>query len=111
VCYVLNDSEFFGASLRSIYDHVSGVTVVTRYDRDRFGNARAPDGLLDMVLSRQYDPDRKVNLIVTSEGSEPRGRNRGMAFASALPRVTATSALRARSLASRPVRCLMVSNS
>jgi hypothetical protein len=83
VYYVLNDREFFGASLRSVYDFVSGVTVVTRYDRDRYGDRRTPDGLVDLVLSRQFDPDRKVNLIVTSEGSEPRARNRAMAFAEA----------------------------
>lgn len=85
--YVLNDSEFFGASLRSVYDWVSGVTVVTRYDRDRYGETREPDDLVDLVLSRRWDPDRKVNLIVTSEGSEPRARNRGMAFAAPSPRV------------------------
>ncbi len=84
---VLNDSEFFGASLRSVYDHVSGVTVVTRYDRDRYGRARVPDDLVGMVLSRRFDPDRKVNLIVTSEGSEPRARNRTMAFAATSSRV------------------------
>ena len=87
VYYVLNDCEFFGASLQSIYDHVSGVTVVSCYDRDRFGKPRLPDGMADLVLSRAVDPDRKVNLIVTTEGSEPTGRNRGTAFAAAPPRV------------------------
>ena len=34
-----------------------------------------------MLLSREIDPDRKVNVIVCNEESEPRQRNRAMAFA------------------------------
>jgi hypothetical protein len=84
---VLNPEPFFAASLSSVYEFVSGVTVVTRYDRDNYGAAVAPGGLVDLVLSRRLDPERKVNLIVTSEGKEPRSRNRAMAFAGPSPRV------------------------
>ncbi len=87
VYHALNDEEFFAASLSSVYPFVSGVTVVTRYDRDRHGGEVAPAGLVDLLLSRALDPDRKVNLIVTTEGSEPGSRNRAMAFAAASARV------------------------
>ena len=88
---VLNDEPFFSASLRSVYEFVSGVTVVTRYDRDNYDAEVAPGGLVDLVLSRRMDPERKINLIVTSEGKEPRARNRAMAFAGRSPRVKSHS--------------------
>lgn len=81
VYFVLNDLEFLGASLASVYELVDGVTVITRYDRDLFGTPRPPDGLVELVLSRRLDPERKVNLVVTNEGTEPGARNRAMAYA------------------------------
>jgi hypothetical protein len=81
---VLNDHELFPASLRSIYPHISGATVVTSYDRDRYGRPVTPDRTIAELLSRDLDPERKVNVLVATEGTEPALRNRAMAFA-ALP--------------------------
>lgn len=81
---VLNDYEFFPASLRSIYPHITGATVVTSYDRDRYDREVVPDRTITELLTRDLDPDRKVNVIVATEGTEPALRNRAMAFA-ALP--------------------------
>jgi hypothetical protein len=78
---VLNDFTFFAASLQSVYPHITGATVITSYDRDRFGGLITPDGSVDAVLTRVLDPDRKVNVIVCTEGSEPALRNRAMAYA------------------------------
>jgi hypothetical protein len=78
---VLNDNEFFPASLRSIYDHISGATVITSYDRDRWGRVVEPDSPIDALLSRELDPERKVNVIAAVDVSEPALRNRAMTFA------------------------------
>jgi hypothetical protein len=81
IYFVLHDAEFFKASLRSIYPHITGATVITRYDRDRWDKAVEPDDTIDLILSRELDPERKVNVIVTDDEAEPRLRNRAMAFA------------------------------
>jgi hypothetical protein len=78
---VLNDFTLFPASLRSVYPHITGATVITSHDRDRYGRPVEPDGTVEAVLTRALDPDRKVNVIVCTEGSEAALRNRAMAFA------------------------------
>ncbi len=77
---VLNEETLFAASLASIYDHVSGVTVITSYDHDRYDHPIRPDGTVARLLSRELDPDRKVNVIICAEGSEVALRNRAMSF-------------------------------
>lgn len=78
---VLNDLHLFRASLASIYDHVDGVTVTTGYDRDWLGAEYPPEGIVEEILSRENDPDRKIDLIVGWEPNESRTRNRAMDFA------------------------------
>ncbi|MBM3658485.1 MAG: hypothetical protein FJW95_03150 [Actinobacteria bacterium] len=77
----LDDAALFRASIASIYGEVDGITVVTTHDRDWRGSARDPSAITAMVLSRDVDPDRKVDLIITSETSEARSRGRAMDFA------------------------------
>jgi hypothetical protein len=77
---VLNDAEFFPASLRSIYDHISGATVITSYDRDRWDRIVEPDSPVEALLSRELDPERKVNVIASVDIAEARLRNQAMAF-------------------------------
>src|SRR4051812_1244285 len=67
---VLNDFQLSPASWRSIYPHIPGAPVVTSHDRDRYGRAVVPDATLDALLTRELDPERKVNVIVCTEGSE-----------------------------------------
>ena len=78
---VLNDFLLFPASLKSVYPHITGATLVTSYDRDRFGRSVTPEGTVRAILSRELDPERKVNVIVCTEGSEAALRNRAMSFA------------------------------
>jgi hypothetical protein len=82
---VLDDAELFSASLRSIYDHVDRITVTTTHDRDWHGVARGPSAITAAVLSRELDPERKIDLIVTSETNEARARNRAMDHAAPRP--------------------------
>jgi hypothetical protein len=77
----LGDAVFLEASVRSIYDAVGGITIVTTYDRDWSGRHRAPDDVVEQVLSRRFDPERKIDLVVIRETSEARTRNRAMDLA------------------------------
>ena len=74
----LGDTEFLEASIRSIYDHVDGITIFTAYDRDWDGRRRDPDDLVSRVVGREFDPERKINLLVGDETNEARARNRAM---------------------------------
>ncbi len=80
---ILNDGEFLEASIRSIYPHITGATIITSYDRDNWNRAVEPDGTFVRLLTREFDPERKINLIVTAETNEPMLRN--LAMANALP--------------------------
>ena len=88
---VLNGWDFFPASLRSVYPHISGATVVTSYDRDRFGTPVEPDRTVAALLSRELDPERKVNVLVCTDAAEAVLRNRAMAFAAPPPAATAVA--------------------
>lgn len=77
----LGDAEFLEPSVRSIYDDVCGITVVTTLDRDWQGKPRRRDEVVDSIASRAFDPDRKIDLIVSNETSEARSRNRVMDWA------------------------------
>lgn len=78
---VLNDLHLFRASIASIYEYVSGITVITGYDRDWKGNPYPVEGIVDAVLSREVDPERKVGLVIAWDPNEARARNRAMDFA------------------------------
>ncbi len=77
----LDEPALFRASIASIYDHVDRITVSTTHDRDWRGVPRDPSAITALVLSREVDPERKVDLIVSSETSEARARNRAMDYA------------------------------
>lgn len=74
----LGDSVFFEASLRSIYQDVEGIAVVTTYDRDWNQAHHEPDDLVFRILSRGLDPDHKIEVLVLNETNEARCRNRAM---------------------------------
>jgi hypothetical protein len=78
---VLDEAPLFAASVRSIYDHVEGITVITTHDRDWRGEPRDADELVALVLSRQLDPEHKIELAVVNETNEARSRNRAMDLA------------------------------
>lgn len=77
---VAGDVEMLGPSVASIYEHVSGITVVTGFDRDWMGRSRDAGGLVSDILSRRIDPERKISLVVVDETNEARTRNRAMDF-------------------------------
>jgi hypothetical protein len=78
---VLDDQCLFEASLASIYDHVDRITVITTHDRDWRHVPRSPGSLVERLLERACDPARKIDVLVTTETSEARARNRAMDYA------------------------------
>lgn len=78
---VLGELDLLRASIAAIYDFVDGITIITNYDVDWNGNVVAPDNLVSEVLSRRFDPERKIDLLVSRETNEARSRNRAMDFA------------------------------
>jgi hypothetical protein len=78
ICLTLGEGQFLPASLGAVYPFVSGITVVTTFDRDWSGKERDPDGTAELVLSRRLDPKHKMQLVVLNETSEARSRNRAM---------------------------------
>jgi hypothetical protein len=72
---VLGDEVFLEPSIRSVYDHVDAITIVTAYDRTWSGDPRPPSPAVEMVLERAFDPDRKISLVVAHHTSEARCRN------------------------------------
>lgn len=83
---VVNDAVMFECSVRSIYERVSRITVVTNLDRDWHGAPVDRDDLLERVLSRAFDPDRKIDVVVSSETNEARARNAPMDLAAGVSR-------------------------
>ena len=78
---VLDEAPLFAASVRSIYEHVDGITVITTHDRDWQGRPCDADELVALVLSRELDPEHKIELAVVNETNEARSRNRAMDLA------------------------------
>jgi hypothetical protein len=78
---VAGDEDMFPASLRSIYDQVDGITVITGYDTDWSGTPRRSDRTVDHLLHGGLDPDRRVQILIERETNEARSRNRAMDFA------------------------------
>ncbi|MEO6469633.1 MAG: hypothetical protein ABIP21_11075 [Acidimicrobiia bacterium] len=78
---VAGDDEHFAASIASIYKQIDGITVFTGYDRDWSGTPRSSDAVVARLLSRELDPDGRVQVVIDRETNEARSRNRAMDFA------------------------------
>lgn len=74
----LGEADLLEASARAIYQHVDAITVVTAHDRDWYGRTVAADDLVDRILDRRFDPDRKMSLLVMHETNQARAINRVM---------------------------------
>lgn len=63
ICLALNEETFIDAQLETLYPYCSGISILTQYDRDWFGNAVEPDRTVPKVLDHP-DPDGKIHLVV-----------------------------------------------
>lgn len=77
ICIALNEEPFITALLRSLYDFCSGISVITQFDRDYYGNHVSPDLTIDRVLSYP-DPKGKIHLVCRRYNDETASRNHEM---------------------------------
>lgn len=73
---VLQERHLLRATIRSIYEHVDTISVATSINRDLRGRMVEPDAGIYDLISRRYDPDRKIRVIVEDETSQARTYNR-----------------------------------
>jgi hypothetical protein len=79
ICLALNEIAFIENQLRTLYPFCSGISVITQFDRDWYGEPVVPDGTAEAVL-RFPDPQGKIHLSVRRGQDEAAARNSEMLF-------------------------------
>jgi hypothetical protein len=77
IIIALNEEDFIYENLHTIYPFVTGISVITQYDRDYFGNKVDPDSTVSKVLNFP-DLDGKIHLISRKYNDETAQRNHEM---------------------------------
>src|SRR5256885_7625068 len=77
IVLALNEEVFIENQLRTLYPFCSGISVLTQYDRDWYGNAVKPDRSAELVLNFP-DPEGKIHLVVRRFPDEAAARNSEM---------------------------------
>ena len=77
ICLALNEEVFIETCLKSIYDYCSGISVITQYDRDYYGNNVVPDTTASKVLNYP-DPAGKIHIVTRRYKDETVARNHEM---------------------------------
>jgi len=84
IIIALNEEDFIRETLKPLYRHCSGLSVITQYDRDYYKTAVAPDATVQHVLSFP-DPEGKISLVVRRYIDETVSRNHEMAAWCSMP--------------------------
>lgn len=84
ILIALNEADFITETLRPLYAHCSGISVLTQYDRDYRGQPVVPDSTVEQVL-RFPDPQGKLQLVVRRYVDETASRNQEMLALAADP--------------------------
>ena len=84
VIIALNEEDFIRETIRPLYDHCCGISVVTQYDRNYYGDAVNPDRTAELVLNYP-DPEGKIHLVVRRHVDETWSRNEEMLALTAAP--------------------------
>src|SRR5436309_1320731 len=74
IVLALNEEVFIENQLRTLYPFCSGISVLTQYDRDWYGNAVTPDRTAELVL-KFPDAEGKIHLVVRRFPDEAAARN------------------------------------
>ncbi|MFN3405702.1 MAG: hypothetical protein ACK40G_16515 [Cytophagaceae bacterium] len=69
---------FIKETIKPLYPYCNGISVISQYDRDYYGNMIEPDNTLNDVLSFP-DPEGKINLVIRKFKDEAVARNHEMA--------------------------------
>lgn len=77
ICLALNEQSFITECIRPLYDVCSGISVITQYDRDYYGNQLEPDTTVQQVLNYP-DPAGKIHLVARRYKDETVARNHEM---------------------------------
>lgn len=77
IILALNEEQFIGNCIDTIYPFCSKVSVITQYDRDWYGKLVNPDATTSIVL-KYPDPAGKINLVVRRMPDEAAARNMEM---------------------------------
>jgi len=77
IVIALNEEDFITETLKPLYPHCSGLSVITQYDRDYYRAPVTPDATVEQVLNFP-DPDGKVSLVVRRYTDETASRNHEM---------------------------------
>jgi hypothetical protein len=79
ICLALNEIGFVKNQLLTLYPFCSGISIVTQYDRDWYGEPVRPDGTVQAVMDFP-DPGGKIHLTIRRGGDEAAARNAEMLF-------------------------------
>jgi hypothetical protein len=77
IVLALNEEQFIEHQLRTLYPFCAGISIVTQYDRDWYGDAVEPDSTVPRVLGFP-DPEGKLHLVVRRLPDEAAARNSEM---------------------------------
>ncbi len=77
IIIALNEEDFITETIRPLYGHCSGISVITQYDRDYYGKPVQPDTTIQKVLAYP-DPIGKIHLVVRRYNDETASRNHEM---------------------------------
>jgi hypothetical protein len=77
IIIALNEEDFISETIKPIYEHCSGISIITQYDRDYYGKMLVPDKTIEKVLSFP-DPGGKIHLVVRRFNDETASRNHEM---------------------------------
>lgn len=84
ICLALNEETFITPLLRTLYPFCSGISVLTQYDRDWYGNRVTPDRTIQTVADFE-DPEGKIHLVVRRWRDQPAALNSEMSALAARP--------------------------
>jgi hypothetical protein len=77
ICIALNEEDFIGELLKSMYPFCSGISIITQYDRDYYGKKVIPDNTVKHALEFP-DQEGKVHLVARRYNDETASRNHEM---------------------------------
>lgn len=84
ICPVLNEEPFITALLTTLYPFCSGISILSQYDRNWFGEPVIPDRTAELVLNHP-DPEGKIHYIVRRWRDQTAARNSEMLALSSDP--------------------------
>jgi hypothetical protein len=77
IIIALNEEDFITETIKPLYNHCSGISVITQYDRDYYSKPVKPDNTISQVLGYP-DPEGKIHLVVRRYNDETASRNHEM---------------------------------